>query len=269
MTTSHSATAGSIRTEIDGAIGRLIIDNPSRRNALTLAMWQEIPDAIARLDTAAQVRAIVVTGAGIQSFSAGADISEFERSLSTPALAKESEAINIAAFRAVKHTAKPTIAMIRGHCFGGGIGIALACDLRIAEAGSRFAIPPAKLGLAYPPEALDDLVIALGPMATKHLLFTAAAIEVGEALRIGLIMDIAEKEVLEDKVEALCASIAANAPLSQQAAKLAINALAGSSMSSGGFAAARAAADACFESRDLAEGRDAFLEKRKPVFTGQ
>ncbi|MBS8262698.1 enoyl-CoA hydratase [Roseibium polysiphoniae] len=267
VNTPLASDQGTISTRVDGSIGWLVVDNTAKRNALSLAMWKQVSAAVDRLVADPNVRVIVVRGAGETSFVSGADISEFEQTRSTAAAAKAYDVINVAAFRALKHAAKPTIAMIRGHCLGGGLGLALACDLRIAAAGSVFGIPAARLGIAYPLDAMSDIVEAVGPATAKRLLFTAERIGAEEALRIQLIGEAVAEADLDARIAALCTQLANNAPLTQAAAKLAINAIAAGCQDDA-MALAAKAAETCFESRDFAEGRDAFLEKRQPNFSG-
>ncbi|WP_417689993.1 enoyl-CoA hydratase [Roseibium sp.] len=267
MSNFQSAPAGAIRTHVDGSVGWLVIDNEPKRNALTLDMWKDLPRAVQQLDTDDAVRVIVVRGAGSMSFVAGADISEFEETRSTAELAKAYDKINVAAFKALKHASKPTIAMIRGHCLGGGLGIALACDLRIAAIGSVFGIPAARLGIAYPLDAVGDILEAVGPMIAKQLLFTAERFEADAAARCGIVGEVTTDAQLDGRIRGLCATISNNAPLTLKAGKSAINAIAGGSAPQDMVKAATAA-EACFDSKDFEEGRNAFLEKRNPHFTG-
>ncbi|GGB59522.1 enoyl-CoA hydratase [Roseibium aquae] len=263
----NSTSSGAVRTEIDDSVGWLIIDNPLKRNALTLAMWEAVPDAVARLEATAAVRVIILRGAGAKSFVAGADISEFEQTRATSDKAKVYEDINVAAFRALKNCEKPTIAMIRGHCLGGGLGLALACDLRVADPTAVFGIPAARLGIAYPVEAIADILQAVPPAAAKRLLFTAERVGSAEALRIGLIDEVSAEGALAERIENLAETMGGNAPLTLRAAKRAVSAF----LSGGGAAemdAARVAAERCFDSEDFKEGRDAFLQKRSPTFRG-
>lgn len=262
-----SKSPGCLRTEVTGATGWLVIDNAPKRNAMSLAMWQDLPAAIDDLVQNPQVRVIVVRGAGDTSFCAGADISEFAETRSDGTKARSYDAINVAAFKALKAAEKPVIALIRGHCLGGGLGIALACDLRIAAEGALFGIPAARLGIAYPLEAIADIIEPIGPAAAKRLLFTAERIDTATAFRIGLVDEAVAGDTLEARIESLARTLADNAPLTLRAAKRAINAFA-AGRDSDALALAEAAALDCFESADVIEGRDAFLEKRLPGFTG-
>lgn len=257
---------GRIHVETIGGLGRIVIDNPGRHNALSLAMWEAIPDAVAALEADADVRVIIVTGSGSGAFASGADISEFDVVRRDATTSKTYEAANAAAFAALRRAEKPTIAVIRRFCMGGGIGLAAACDIRIASEDTAFAIPAARLGLAYPAEAVADVVALIGPSRTKDLFFTAKRIDAATALRIGLVDDVVPDEDLESAATAYVARVAALAPLTQRAVKAAINAASGNGAD---WDRARSLAEACFDSADYAEGRAAFREKREPVFRGR
>lgn len=266
--TQGTAGTPQILTHIEGRIGVVTIDNERRLNAVTLAMWRAIPAAIARLEDDQTVRVIVLRGAGEKAFVSGADISEFAEVRRDAASARAYEASNVAAFRAIRKALKPTIAMISGPCIGGGLGLALACDLRIAGTTAQFAIPAAKLGLAYPPEAIADIVAAIGASRAKELFFTARRVKADEAQRMGLVSEVIADEDLPAFVETLALTIAGNAPLTISAAKAAIDSvLPGADEDTAALAVTLA--DAAFDSADFREGRSAFLEKRKPLFEGR
>lgn len=257
-----------LAASIDGAVATLAIDNAPRRNAIDLAMWDAIPALIAALDSDPAVRAIVIRGADDGPFSAGADISEFETARGSAAGSRAYEAANVRAFEAVAGTDHPTIAMIRGHCIGGGLGLALACDLRVAADDAVFAIPAGRLGVGYPPSGMATIVSVVGASAARDLFFTGRRIDAAQAMRIGLLREVVPVERLATHVGDLAATIAAQAPLTLTAAKRAIEAAAGLP---GRLpdAAIQALADACFDSEDCAEGRRAFLAKRRPEFRGR
>jgi enoyl-CoA hydratase/carnithine racemase len=256
-----------IRVEVAGPIGRIVVANPARRNAVSLDMWRAIPGAVAALETHPDVRVIVVRGDGDLAFVSGADISEFATVRRDAASARAYEASNAEAFAAIRRAAKPTIAMIRGFCLGGGMGLAVACDLRIACDDAVFGIPAARLGVGYPPDCMADVVAAVGPQRAKQMFFTAARMTAKEAQDIGLVLAVYPVEALENETIDVALAIAHNAPLTIRAAKAAIDAA-----SAGTLAADRdrlvALTDACFASADFAEGRAAFLEKREARFHG-
>lgn len=261
-----SSPSPHIEAFIDGSTGWLVLNRPERRNALNAAMWAAIPSLIKSLDEHADVRTIVIRGAGAEAFAAGADISEFGETRSDAAAAEAYEALNGAAFAAIRGAARPVIAMVRGFCIGGGLALALAADLRIADRTALFALPPARLGLAYPLDGLRDLVATVGPQRAKEMIFTARRIGGDEALAIGLIERLAEDA--ESETRSLAAEIAAGAPLTIAHAKRAIDFIAGRPGHAGHDTIAGLAAR-CFDSADYEEGRSAFLEKRKPVFRGE
>jgi enoyl-CoA hydratase/carnithine racemase len=245
-----------------------MLNRPDKRNALNAAMWGAIPHVMQSLDAAHNVRVIVIRGTGLEAFAAGADIFEFSENRNGAEAARKYEALNGCAFAAIRQAAKPVIAMISGFCVGGGLAIALACDMRIAADTAIFALPPARLGLAYPLDGLKDLLAAVPLSLAKELIFTARRIEAKEAKSVGLIDHLVASAELESTVARLCSDIAESAPLTIHASKRALDHLAGRP---GAVVADEVAtlAAACFDSRDYAEGRSAFLEKRKPVFKGR
>jgi len=269
MPTDASGTASPDNPilDIQGPVARLVLNAPDRKNALPLAAWQVIPERLRVIASSPSVRVCIIEGAGGQSFCAGADISEFEAIRSTPEAAKRYDEINVAAFRALKALPVPVIAAIEGPCLGGGLGLALACDIRIAAHSAFFGIPAARLGLAYPPEALGDILEAVSVSNAKSLIFTGERISAEKALQIGLVNEIVEEGELQRRILALCDTIGANAPLSLKAAKQALNCLA--KPEAADLDEAFRNAQTCIDSADYREGYNAFLQKRKPVFQGR
>ncbi len=261
-----SAPAAELRYAKDGAVAWIIADNRARMNALTAAMWQALPGHIETAVADADVRVIVLRGAGDKAFSAGADISEFE-SARTGDAAKVYDTLNDKAFTALTTCRKPVIAMIHGFCLGGGLGLALCCDMRIGDEPSQYAIPAAKLGIGYNARWVRPILAAVPPARAKELLFTGRRFRSAEAESMGLVSSIVATADLEATVRALASEIAGNAPLSVAAAKSVIDEIV-RHPEAPDMARLDDMIAACFASADYAEGRRAFLEKRKPVFKG-
>ena len=251
----------------DGAIGWMTFNNPSRRNAVSLDMWRAIPDVLAAFEADPEVRVVVFTGAGERAFVSGADISQFEAERNDATAEARYSKASAAANIAMAGLSKPSIAMIRGYCIGGGLAVALTCDLRICTEESRFAIPAARLGLGYGFGGVKALIDVVGPSIAKEILFTARQFSAEEALRIGLVNRVAPAAELEGLVREYAAMIGANAPLTLRAAKIAARE-AMRDPEKRRLSDVEAAVAACFDSADFKEGRTAFMEKRAPHFRG-
>ncbi len=254
-----------INLSILSHIAVIEIDRAQKRNALTHSMWIQLAQLVARAQQRDDVRLIILRGKG-DDFCAGADISEFDALRDNHKRAHEYENANTNAFAAIRNCPVPTIAAINGVCFGGGFGIAAACDLRFSTPAARFCIPAAKLGLAYPVEAMTDIVQAVGPQRAKQLLFTAEIFNAQSALEYGFLSATFDDEIFEAEIEKLSQTICANAPLSNIASKQAI--FAALSNDAKDIAKAVALGQSTFESADYGEGRVAFKQKRKPNFRG-
>ncbi len=254
--------------EAEGAIGWMVFNNPARRNAISLDMWQAVPAILDHFENDPDVRVIVLKGAGDKAFISGADISQFEKERSSAETVAQYDKIAEAATMRLQEASKPTIAMIRGFCIGGGIGVALACDLRIASDDARFGIPAARLGLGYRWGGVKKLVDLIGPAYAKEIFFTARHFSAAEAMGMGLVNRAVPEGELESYVRNYCALIAENAPLTIAAVKGVI-----AEIAKPGAQIDRAKCEAlvarCFDSQDYIEGRRAFMEKRKPVFSGK
>lgn len=253
---------------IEPPIGWLVFNNAERRNAISTDMWAAMAKVLGRFAADSRVRVVVLVGAGDKAFVSGADISEFEKQRSTPEAEAVYGRLSATALQALSELGKPSIAMIRGFCIGGGMTVALTCDLRIAAEGSQFGIPAARLGLGYGYEGLLKLVGLVGPANAKEIMLTARRFQSDEALRIGLINRVAAPDQLEALVREYAVMIGANAPLTMNAAKLAVDE-ALKDPADRDLARVTAAVRACFASEDFTEGRRAFMEKRAPRFQGR
>jgi enoyl-CoA hydratase len=254
--------------ETQGPIGWLVFNNPARRNAVSVDMWEGLPRVLDRFESNPDIRAIVLAGAGDQAFVAGADISQFDQARADTAGVQRYEEIAEGAQLRLQACDRPVLAMIRGFCLGGGLNIALACDLRIAADDARIGIPAARLGLAYRASSTKNLVDTVGPANAREVLLTGRQLDAAEALTMGLVNRVVPAADLEAAVLEYCGMFADNAPLTMRAAKRIIRELL---KSHAGFdaAACRAYVQECFESADYAEGRRAFKEKRRPNFSGK
>ena len=263
-----ASAEGKILSRKQGPVGHLIFNNPEKRNAFSLDMSVAAADVIEDFFADDQIRVIVLSGAGDKAFVSGGDISKFEKARAT---AEDVANYNKTGDRfrtLLKTSAKPTIAMIRGYCLGGGMAIALNCDIRICTEDSSFGIPAAKLGIGYPSERLGQLVELCGPSAAKDILFTGRRVPAPEALRLGIVNYMVTRDELEAFVENYANTIGNNAPLSIIASKRGIDEYVKDSDKRDTALCEKVVAD-CFGSQDYVEGRRAFMEKRKPNFTGR
>ena len=260
--------AGQVHYAVEGAIARLTLDQQDKLNAMSLDMWRAVARHVATAEADRAVRLIVVEGAGDKAFCAGADISQFgENRTGEEAVLAYDRAVNDASF-ALAHATRPTIAAIDGICFGGGMGLAMSCDLRLASSASRFRIPAARLGIGYGYDNVRMLTQRLGFGATAELLFSARIVDAQDAKSLGVLQHVWPAASYADELAAYLAAMAENAPLSLIAAKTALVELE-KPESEQNRAAALAAIAACYHSRDYVEGQAAFKDKRKPQFAGE
>lgn len=246
-----------------GRRAELVFNRPTKRNAVTLAMWRAMPDLIAQAEADDTVRLLVVRGAG-DHFSGGADIAEFETTYATREAALDNQTTMSRAMTALEGFAKPSLAAIRGSCVGGGCAIALCCDLRFATTDARFGVTPARLGLAYGVADTRRLLQAVGASATKRILFTGTLLDAEEALRIRLADSLHAPEALDAAVDAFEAELTAASGFTARAVKQSLARL--RTGASDDDAQSRALFADAFEGPDFREGSRAFLDKRPPRF---
>lgn len=258
---------GTVQGRKDGPIGWVTVDNQQRHNAMSYEMWEAIPAVLQDMERDPSVRVVVLRGAGDRAFVSGADISEFDEKRGTADAVKQYDLTSKAAQKRLRNFAKPTIAMIRGYCIGGGLALALECDLRIAADDAKFGIPAARLGLGYNFDGINHLTKIVGPARAKEIFFTARRFTASEAYQMGLINTVVAASDLETHTVHYATTIAENAPLTIRAAKCAIDE-AMKEETSRDVDKVQALVDACFASRDYIEGRQAFKEKRRPNFRG-
>jgi enoyl-CoA hydratase len=251
----------------EGGVGYVIFNNPERHNAMSRDMWAATGRILDDFKSDPNVRVVVLTGAGGKSFVSGADISEFEQQRANAAQVQQYNATSDKAFTGLYEFPKPTIAMIRGYCIGGGLGLALCCDLRICSDNSKFGIPAAKLGLGYGYVGVKRLVDLVGPSFSKEIFFTARQFDAAEAVAMGLVNRVVPSAELESYVKNYADMISANAPMTINAVKVTIGE-AVKDDSKRDIALTNELVQRCFESNDYVEGRTAFMQKRKPVFSG-
>jgi len=265
---SATAATDKMLARKEGRVGTLTFNNPERHNAVSLEMWQAATGILEDFAGDDEVRVVVVTGAGGKAFVSGADISKFESERATQEAVARYNATSAAFYSGLHDFPKPTLAQIQGYCIGGGLNLAICCDLRFCTEGSRFALPAARLGLGYGYAGLKRFFDTIGPSHTKDIFFSARQFGAAEALAMGVVGKVLPEAELAPFVAGYAATIADNAPLTIAAIKrTAIEALKPESQRNLELADEMVAR--CFASADYIEGRTAFMEKRKPAFTGK
>lgn len=257
-----------VETWLDGTTLHIRFNNLARHNALSVDMWEAVPPLLALAEADDRIRLVVFSGAGEKSFISGADISQFEDMRAAREAVTRYEQMAEAALTGIGQFSKPTLACIRGFCIGGGVNVAIACDIRLAATDSVFSIPAARLGLGYRYSAMKNLVDLVGPGVAKDLFYTARKIDAHEAKAVGLVTRICEPDQLPALLAEYTDALAINAPLTIRTAK-AITAEILKPSPELDLPRCQQLIRDCFDSADYAEGRKAFMEKRKPVFTGR
>jgi enoyl-CoA hydratase/carnithine racemase len=252
----------------EGAVLHIRFNNPAKHNALSVEMWEAVPALLARAQDDGAVRLVVFSGEGEKAFVSGADISQFDDLRAAKEAVRKYEVIAEAALQGIHEFAKPTLACIRGYCIGGGVNVAISCDIRIASTDSTFAVPATRLGLGYRFSAMKNLTDLVGPGHAKDIFFTARRLDAAEAHRIGLVNRITEPALLPTLLDEYVKSITSGAPLTIKAGKRIIREVLKADADIDMELCRRLILD-CFESEDYAEGRRAFMEKRRPEFKGK
>jgi enoyl-CoA hydratase len=259
---------GKMLQKVENGVGVITFNNPEKRNAMSLDMWEGLGKALIELRDDAQVRVVILTGAGDKAFVSGADISQFEKTRHNAEASEEYSKKSAAQRALLADYPKPIIACIRGFCLGGGMQVAMAADIRIASENSQFGIPAAKLGIAYGYDGLRNLVSLVGPSWARLIMYTGMRIDSAEAVRIGLVDRVVPDTELWNATMEIARTISGNAPLAIKAAKITIAQIL-KDPADRDMSAIKAIGTACMDSEDFREGRTAFMDKRKPQFKGR
>jgi enoyl-CoA hydratase/carnithine racemase len=269
MSETMTSQAETLLMEKDGPIGWITFNQPQKRNAVSQEMWQRMPEYVRDLAADPAIRVVILRGAGETAFVAGADISQFKDRRRNASDEEEYRRISAAGSESLATLGKPLLAMIHGFCIGGGVSIAITCDLRIAADDARFGIPAARLGLGYHYRGMEKLMHLIGPAYTKELFFTARTdFSAQDALRMGLVNQVVPKADLERFTRDYAQVMARNAPLTLRSAKASVEQLLKPAADRDLAMLDRLITD-CFNSQDYQEGVKAFSEKRRPQFQGR
>ncbi|HYZ34082.1 MAG TPA: enoyl-CoA hydratase, partial [Crenalkalicoccus sp.] len=240
---------GKILARVEDGVGRVVFNQPEKRNAMSVDMWSGLAAALDLFAEDAAVRCVVLEGAGDKAFVSGADISQFEKNRADASAQQDYDRLTSAGRAKLSAFAKPVIAQIRGFCMGGGLGIAMSCDIRIASDDAQFGIPAAKLGIAYGFDMVRALVDLVGPAHAHMILMTGDRFPAAEAERMGLVNRVVPVAALAETVATLAATMAANAPLSLVTNKRTVKAVL-QDRADRDTEGLRAAMAACFDSAD-------------------
>ena len=260
-------TSEKMLSRVEEGVGYITFNNPEKHNAVSIEMWDALEKILDEFRSSKDIRVIVLNGAGSKSFVSGADISKFDKERSSKEAVLSYNKRTQKVYELLETFPKPTIAMIDGYCIGGGLNLAVCCDIRICSEKSKFAMPAAKLSLGYPFSSIKRLFDVMGPGMAKHFMFTAEKISASEALACGLVQKLVSEENIETYVRDYALTISHNAPLTIKAMKqIGIEIL--KNPDERDLSLCEQLASACFDSEDYKEGRKAFMEKRKPNFKG-
>jgi enoyl-CoA hydratase len=266
--TDKSHADGKILQSVTEGVGTITFNNPEKRNAMSLDMWEGLGSALIELRDNPDVRVVILIGAGDKAFVSGADISQFEKTRHNAEASEEYSRRSAAQRALLADYPKPIIACIRGFCLGGGMQVAMAADIRIASENSQFGIPAAKLGIAYGYDGLKHLVSLVGPSWARLIMYTGMRIDAAEGLRIGLVDRVVPDTELWNATSEIARTISGNAPLAIKAAKITIAQVL-KDPNNRDMDAIKQIGAACMDSEDFREGRRAFMDKRKPQFHGR
>ena len=258
-----------VKTWVEGSVLHIRFNNPAKHNALSVDMWEAVPALLKTAENDDAIRMVVFSGEGGKSFISGADISQFEDLRAQKAAVRKYETLAEEALEGIYEFEKPTIACIKGYCVGGGVNVAISCDIRVASTDSTFFVPATRLGLGYRMSAMRNLTHLVGPGYAKDIFFTARRLDAAEALRIGLVNRIAEPDGLAALLAEYTDAIGTGAPLTIKAGKRIIREILKTDGEPVDMDLCKRLILDCFESEDYAEGRRAFKEKRKPTFKGK
>ncbi len=265
---TQSLADGQILTKMNDGIRLLVFNQPEKMNAVSLEMSQAAADVIEAFGASDLERVLVVRGAGDKAFVSGADISEFDKQRNNAETSDEYGRLFFRMFQALRDVEKPTLAMIQGYCFGGGVAIASCCDIRIAADNALFAIPAARLGVGYRAEFVQMLMNLVGPAKAKEILYAVKRFPASEAHNMGLVNQVTSVEDLPKLTMGYAKAMTENAPLSLRAAKVIVNELL-KDESVRDIEKTRQVVDDCADSADFKNARQAFMAKEKPIFTGK
>ena len=265
---NYTSPTERVETWLDQTTLHIRFNNVAKHNALSVDMWEAVPILLTQAESDSRVRLVVFSGAGEKAFVSGADISQFEDMRAAKEAVTRYERMAETALMSIYNFPKPTLACIKGYCIGGGINVAISCDMRIAASDAVFSVPAAKLGLGYRYSAMKNLIDLIGPGAAKDLFFTARRVDAQEALQLGLVSRVCAPDQLAALLNEYTAALGHNAPITIAAAKAITREILKPSPELD-MALCQQLIRNCFDSADYAEGRKAFMEKRKPVFKGQ